>query len=486
MKKLSQLLLLFFLCTTINLLAQVTELADVNFKAINIGNHGQGDYTKSIILLHEMYNGTKIGKNYAVGKITAMRGTPGAFNRTNVVNVNTSSAYTNNHGSITSLNTDATWKLITVMYNNKKYMAIHVPYSAAWHHLGFQFEGWTQSTAENMKVIPYEKSGNVLNAEVANSIQDFTPNMIEYHDVAKLILNGKMGIGTTDLGAETLTVKSTVNIGGKGNGSLKVRHVNGKAADSDAFSSLYLNYGTGTDVVIGKNDKKSDLLVYGDAFVGNLSTRRYLKIASKEWPEIRFQTPTSDREMRLGVAHGVYSNYGTEEGDLYVYSATSNSMPFIVRRNADIALGLKKGNVGIGTNETHGFKLGVKGRIAATEVKVALHDNWADFVFYDDYKLPTLTEVENHIQAKGHLKDIPSAKEVAENGIFLGDMNAKLLQKIEELTLYTIQQEKKLEKQNSEIELLKKQEDKIKKLEEENKVLKSLLERVEKLEKATK
>jgi hypothetical protein len=60
-----------------------------------------------------------------------------------------------------------------------------------------------------------------------------------------------------------------------------------------------------------------------------------------------------------------------------------------------------------------------------------------------------LKEVENHIKEKGHLKDIPSAKEVEKNGIFLGQMDSKLLQKIEELTLYTIQQEKKIKELES-------------------------------------
>ncbi len=117
-------------------------------------------------------------------------------------------------------------------------------------------------------------------------------------------------------------------------------------------------------------------------------------------------------------------------------------------------------NFGIGTTDTKGFKLGVKGKIAAEEVKVASHNNWPDFVFDKEYALPTLKEVESHIKEKGHLKDIPSAKEVAENGIFLGEMNAKLLQKIEELTLYTIAQEKKIktfENQNNEIKMLKKE-----------------------------
>jgi hypothetical protein len=103
----------------------------------------------------------------------------------------------------------------------------------------------------------------------------------------------------------------------------------------------------------------------------------------------------------------------------------------------------------------------VNGKIHTKEVKVDLI-GWSDFVFENNYNLPTLKEVENHIKEKGHLKDIPSAKEVAENGIFLGEMDSKLLQKIEELTLYTIAQEKKikeLESLNSKfIEILKRLE----------------------------
>jgi len=100
------------------------------------------------------------------------------------------------------------------------------------------------------------------------------------------------------------------------------------------------------------------------------------------------------------------------------------------------------GNLGIGTADTQGFKLGVNGKIIAEEVKVATYNNWSDFVFDKAYHLPTLQEVEQHIQEKGHLKDIPSAEEVKKNGFYLGEMDSKLLQKIEELTLYIIQQEK--------------------------------------------
>ncbi|WP_264536577.1 hypothetical protein [Flavobacterium sp. N1736] len=98
------------------------------------------------------------------------------------------------------------------------------------------------------------------------------------------------------------------------------------------------------------------------------------------------------------------------------------------------------GNVGIGTINPLN-KLDVNGTIHSKEVKVDML-NWSDFVFKKEYDLPTLEEVEKHIAKKGHLENIPSEKEVLENGINLGEMNAKLLQKIEEITLYMIEMKK--------------------------------------------
>lgn len=99
------------------------------------------------------------------------------------------------------------------------------------------------------------------------------------------------------------------------------------------------------------------------------------------------------------------------------------------------------GNVGIGTDPQSTYRLAVDGAIHTKEVKVDL-TGWADYVFQDDYHLPTLKEVERHITEKGHLINIPSAEEVEANGIELGEMNKLLLEKVEELTLYTLQQEK--------------------------------------------
>lgn len=100
------------------------------------------------------------------------------------------------------------------------------------------------------------------------------------------------------------------------------------------------------------------------------------------------------------------------------------------------------GNVGIGTT-TPIDKLSVNGRIRAQEVKVE-NANWPDYVFKKSYSLSPLQEIEKHIQQNGHLPGIPSAAEVKQSGVNLGEMNAKLLEKIEELTLYVIELKKEI------------------------------------------
>ena len=119
------------------------------------------------------------------------------------------------------------------------------------------------------------------------------------------------------------------------------------------------------------------------------------------------------------------------------------------------------GNVGIGTNDPKA-KLSVNGTIISSEIKVLADiSQYPDFVFSDNYKLRSIKEVEKYIETNKHLPDIPKANEVTE-GIALGEMNNKLLQKIEELTLYTIEQDKAIEElkqamklQSEEIEKLK-------------------------------
>ncbi len=113
------------------------------------------------------------------------------------------------------------------------------------------------------------------------------------------------------------------------------------------------------------------------------------------------------------------------------------------------------GNVGIGTLVPK-EKLSVNGKIRAHEIKVETA-NWPDYVFKPDYNLNTLSEVERFIQSNGHLPEIPSAMQVEDEGLSIGEMNKLLIKKVEELTLHAIENEKKrkkLEGKLNEMEIL--------------------------------
>lgn len=126
------------------------------------------------------------------------------------------------------------------------------------------------------------------------------------------------------------------------------------------------------------------------------------------------------------------------------------------------------GNVGIGT-ENPDARLTVNGTIHSKEVKVDTSIPVPDYVFKEDYNLRSLQDVENYIKENSHLPEIPSAKEFEQNGIKVSEMNMSLLKKIEELTLYVIQQNKKIYE-----------------LQQENKKLTDLEARFQKFENAIK
>ena len=142
------------------------------------------------------------------------------------------------------------------------------------------------------------------------------------------------------------------------------------------------------------------------------------------------------------------ANFVGTEGYWALRTATDNSFNLDVFNSSTPVTAIKvvqNGNVSIGTTDPNSFKLAVGGKIGASEVVVTLERPWPDYVFETDHKLLSLSELEVFIKANKHLPELPTAEEVKESGVSLGEMNAILLKKLEELTLYVIQQNQNIE-----------------------------------------
>jgi hypothetical protein len=151
----------------------------------------------------------------------------------------------------------------------------------------------------------------------------------------------------------------------------------------------------------------------------------------------------------------------TDNNDLIIKTNsnldTSNKMTITTTGQVNIPGLLKIGTSLFNGTTTYGtLALSVDGAMAAREIYVNVL-SWSDFVFDKDYELMPLEEVNNYITVNHSLPDIPKQKEVEQNGIDVGKMTAKLVQKIEELTLYVIELNKQNQEQKKELELLKEQ-----------------------------
>jgi hypothetical protein len=134
------------------------------------------------------------------------------------------------------------------------------------------------------------------------------------------------------------------------------------------------------------------------------------------------------------------------------------------------------GKIAIGTTDLAqigNYSLAVNGSAIFTKASVKLIGNWPDYVFEPAYKLSTLTEVENFLKENKHLPGVPSAAEIQKHGIDLGDNQTVLLKKVEELTLYAIEANKKIELQQAQIDVLLKQQQQITELQEALKKIKN-------------
>ncbi len=164
---------------------------------------------------------------------------------------------------------------------------------------------------------------------------------------------------------------------------------------------------------------------------------------------------SSSHNKSSNIFIGYQSGYNeTGSNKLYIENSSSSS-PLIYGEFDNDIVGIN-GRLGVNTmtpsadaqlhvngNAIIEGTLYTDGKIWSEEVEVVSSVTWPDYVFENDYSLMTIADLEKFIKTNGHLPEIPKAEE-AEQGIKLGEMNAKLLKKIEELTLYMIQQEKRI------------------------------------------
>jgi hypothetical protein len=273
--------------------------------------------------------------------------------------------------------------------------------------------------------------GTATNGTTGQFATDGTDTYLDYNGILNLreaqysanrvtiLANGNTGIGTTPF------AKLTLPSGESGVGLLGWEVAVNAASRRWWVHSDYQAYG---DFAISTESSKQ----HGTAPDLN---RFYISPAGN----VGIGTTSPDKTLTINGELGVQSS-GTTKYHLSYYSGGLS----FAESGVDDRLFIKDGgNVGIGTITPGDYKLNVWGRIRAHEVVV--NTSGADFVFESDYKLPTLTEVESFIKENRHLPDFVSAHEMNEKGLNVSEMQTKLLQKIEELTLYVIEQNKKIQ-----------------------------------------
>jgi len=260
--------------------------------------------------------------------------------------------------------------------------------------------------------------------------------------------NGWLGIGTTDI-TENLVLynASSSQVASQyGNTNTGIGTTNGFLVGIETAGNGIIWNRENNFIRFGTNAlERMRLSADGKLGLGTATPVDRFTVVSTT-PEISLRGAAPNQFEGGRIRFGEYSNT-IDQGAYIHYNASDNIFNIGVHHSSNgddiasdynaVSIIRSTGNVGIGTQAPGSYKLAVSGTIRAKEIKVEA--DWADFVFEDDYQLRDLAELEIFIQENGHLPEIPSEKEVEKEGISLGEINSKLLQKIEELTLYAIQ-----------------------------------------------
>ena len=320
----------------------------------------------------------------------------------------------------TTTTTDLTWSASTdnVGVTNYEVFQDGVSIANTGITTAFNVTGLTPSTSYDFTVFAEDAAGNV---SVVSNTETVNTDAVPDTEAPTAVLDLSSS-GTTSNSTSLSWSASTDNVG-----------VTNYEVFQDGVSIA--NTGTTTSFNVGGLTPSTsyDFTVLAEDAAGNVSA-------------------AGNTETVLTFDGGGVIDYTSENANLNTVDWTARDL-FADR------------NLGIGTTDTQGYRLAIAGNMIAEGVRVELQTNWPDYVFESDFDLKTLEEVKKFIASNGHLPNIPSAKQIEKEGIDLGTMNAKLLEKIEELTLYLLAQDAK-----------------IKELELKNTKIEDLLERIEKLE----
>jgi len=263
-----------------------------------------------------------------------------------------------------------------------------------------------------------------------NSTNTLGSLLLQTKDIPRIVIdaNGRVGIGTTNPGS-ALTVAGT-------NPILQLRNGNSdKGFVQIVDNDLKIGTNTQTGNFIIKTNGADRMFVHDDGKVGiNFagSSTHMLAVGQNAfgYTGIDFYNDLNVRRgnLRFSNTDGFLRSEGTGTFNISVANAGHG---IILHPEGTISIG----NLGF----INGYKLSVYGKATASEFTVTALNQWPDYVFEKDYHLKPLSEVKKFIEQNKHLPNIPAAAEIEKSGVPLGDMSKRLMEKVEELTLYIIQ-----------------------------------------------
>ncbi|WP_343636320.1 hypothetical protein [Fluviicola sp.] len=214
--------------------------------------------------------------------------------------------------------------------------------------------------------------------------------------------------------------------------------------------------------VVGNAKVSAHLWANGSVSIGSdMGTFSKLSIVNTNRPAVIFGSAVGNTQPYQRLMRFEYDNPDTKIMEVYNTSTNQLAMELRADGQMDLFNGVANifhfgtnGMFSVSNNTQKTFVVEASGLTRARKIKVDA-DVWADYVFEPTYKLMPLSEVESFLKEHKHLPSIPSEKVMKEEGIDLAEMNVKMMEKIEELTLYLIQQNKELEKVKAELETLK-------------------------------